>query len=78
MEILNEGVRVHIEWHLLTPGASFFIPAIQTTQLARAVRKAAAIKGIKLIHKVCVDKGFYGVRFWRIESGMVQSVSAYV
>jgi len=78
MEILNEGVGVHIEWHLLTPGASFFIPAIQTTQLARAVRKAAAIKGIKLIHKVCVDKGFYGVRFWRIQPDMVHSAPTYV
>ena len=65
MTILNEGVPVHIEWHLLKPGASFFIPAIQTSQLARAVRKAATAKGIKLTHKVCVDNGMYGVRFWR-------------
>lgn len=65
MEILNEGVPVHIEWHLLTPGASFFIPAIQTVQLARAVRKVATSKGIRLTHKICVYQGMYGVRFWR-------------
>lgn len=65
-EILNEGVPVHIEWHLLTPNSSFFIPAIQTTQLARAVRKAATKRGVRLVHKVCVENGLYGVRFWRV------------
>ena len=66
MRILNEGVPVHIEWHLLKPGTSFFIPAIQTEELARSVRKAASKKGIQLAFKVCVDNGMYGVRFWRI------------
>lgn len=65
MAILNEGAEVHIEWHLLAPGTSFFIPAIQTTQLARSVREEARKKGIKLTHKVCVSQGMYGVRFWR-------------
>lgn len=66
MEILNEGVPVFIEWHLLAPGASFFIPAIQTTRLARDVRKAAAKKNIRLTHKACIYNGMYGVRFWRV------------
>jgi hypothetical protein len=65
VEILNEGALVHIEWHLLTPGATFFIPAIKTTELVREVRKAATVRGIRLTHKVCVFNGFYGVRFWR-------------
>jgi hypothetical protein len=65
MEILNEGAKVHIEWHLLTPGSSFFIPAIKTTELARNVRKAALEKGIRLTHKPCVYHNMYGVRFWR-------------
>lgn len=65
MEILNEGAKVHIEWHLLTPGSSFFIPAIKTTELARSVRKAALEKGIRLIHKPCMCHNMYGVRFWR-------------
>lgn len=65
-EILNEGVPVHIEWHLLAPGTSFFIPAIQTTQLARAVRKAAVSRGVRLTHKVCMERGMHGIRFWRV------------
>jgi hypothetical protein len=65
MKILNEGVEVYVEWHLLKPGTSFFIPAIQATQLARAVRTAALEKGITLVHKNCVHNGLYGVRFWR-------------
>ena len=65
---MNEGVPVYIEWHLLTPGSTFFIPAFKTSELARAVRKAASAKGIKLAHKVCVDNGMYGVRFWRKET----------
>lgn len=66
-KILNEGVPVHIEWHLLTPGSSFFIPALNTDQLSKDVRKVAARKGIKLIDKVCVENGMYGIRFWRPE-----------
>lgn len=65
MEILNEGVPLHIEWHKMSPGSSFFIPAIKTDQLIRDVRKAATKRDIRLIHRVCVDNGMYGVRFWR-------------
>jgi|APCry1669188910_1035180.scaffolds.fasta_scaffold652076_1 hypothetical protein len=64
-EILNEGAPVHIDWHLLTPGASFFIPAIQVTQLAREVRNAAVKRDIRLIHRICVYNNMYGIRFWR-------------
>jgi hypothetical protein len=67
MEILNEGIPVHIEWHRLTPGASFFIPAIQTTQLARAVRNEARRRNFELRHRVLIENGFYGVRFWRLK-----------
>jgi hypothetical protein len=66
LRILNEGVEVRIEWHLLKPGASFFIPAIQVVQVAREVRRAATEKGIRLVHKPCVSSGMYGVRFWRV------------
>lgn len=67
MTILNEGVPVYIKWHLLKPGASFFIPAIQTTQLARQVRRAATSKRMKLTHRTVFEHGYYGVRFWRIK-----------
>ena len=66
LRILNEGVEIRIEWHLLAPGASFFVPAIQVTQVAREVRKAATEKGIRLIHKPCINAGMYGIRFWRV------------
>jgi hypothetical protein len=66
LRILNEGVEIRIEWHLLKPGASFFVPAIQVTQVAREVRRAATEKGIRLIHKPCIDAGMYGIRFWRV------------
>jgi hypothetical protein len=66
MMLQTEGVEIRIEWHLLKPNSSFFIPAIQVTQLARDVRKAALEKGVRLIHKNCVYNGMYGVRFWRV------------
>lgn len=66
MTLQTEGVEIRIEWHLLAPGATFFIPAIQVTQLARDVRKAALEKGVRLQHKPCVYRGMYGVRFWRV------------
>jgi hypothetical protein len=66
MKLQTEGAEIRIEWHLLKPGATFFIPAIQVTQLARDVRKAALEKGVRLQHKPCVYRGMYGVRFWRV------------
>jgi hypothetical protein len=72
LTILNEGVPVYIEWHLLTPGSTFFIPAFKTSELARAVRKAASAKGIRLVHKVCVDNGMYGIRFWRKDEAVIE------
>lgn len=66
MAILNEGVPVFIDWRLMKPGASFFIPAIQTTQLARSVRKEATARGMKLTHRIVFENGYLGVRFWRL------------
>ena len=66
MMLQTEGVEIRIEWHLLKPNSSFFIPAIQVTKLAKDVRKAALEKGVRLTHKACVYNGMYGVRFWRV------------
>lgn len=64
-KIQIEGVPVHIEWHLLTPGSSFFIPALNTDQLIKDVCRVARKKRILLEHRVCIQNGMYGVRFWR-------------
>lgn len=65
MKLHSEGAEIHIEWHLLKPGTSFFIPAIQTEPLIKSVKKAASLRNMNLHARVCYDKGFYGVRFWR-------------
>jgi hypothetical protein len=65
MEILNEGVEVHIEWHLFRPGTSFFIPTLRPKQIGVSVQRTAAEKGIIAVYKICIDNGMYGVRFWR-------------
>jgi len=65
MKLHTEGVEIHIEWHFLKPGTSFFIPAIQTAPLIKSIKKVAFEKGISLHARVCFEKGFYGVRFWR-------------
>ncbi len=64
-QILNEGVPVRIEWHLLTPGSTFFVPTLQTLQIIRSVCRAAKKRRVVLVYKICIHDGFFGVRFWR-------------
>jgi hypothetical protein len=64
--ILNEGIPVVIDWHKMTLGASFFIPALDTEPLTEQVVSEAKKRKMKLVFKEVVENGLIGIRFWRI------------
>jgi hypothetical protein len=61
------GVDYFIQWHLLSIGASFFLPTTATkAQAARALRPYARHLGIQLQVGNRCEYGRYGVRVWRV------------
>jgi hypothetical protein len=63
--ISNEGIPVIIEWHSMVLGASFFIPALDTEPLVKAILVEAKQHGMKLKYKEKIENGLFGLRFWR-------------
>jgi hypothetical protein len=65
--ISNEGIPVVIEWHKMRLGTSFFIPALDTDNLAEQILSEAKKRKLKLVYKEVVENGRIGLRFWRIK-----------
>lgn len=65
--ILNEGIPVTVEWHLMVLGASFFIPALDTEPLIEETLVEAKKYRIRLVYKEVIENEKIGIRFWRIK-----------
>lgn len=64
--VYPDGIPMKIHWEALTVGASVFVPAVNTDELKRQLRRIATLQGIKI---KCVDRiesHKLGVRFWRM------------
>jgi hypothetical protein len=65
-DISPDGVRIVIDWTKFKPGTSVFVPCIDTKRAISDIANASGIPKADLIKRVCVDKGRYGVRVWRL------------
>lgn len=62
-----DGVLYYIEWEVLIPGASFFIPTVATDRMvAKSLRQAAEYfeYDFKVVSRC--EHGVYGARIWRV------------
>ena len=64
--MITNGLEYQIRWEDFTPGASFFIPAIDTKAAVAAMKKEATRLEFEFIHKVVIEDGIRGIRVWRL------------
>lgn len=61
-----DGVLYYVEWEVLVPGASFFIPTVATDRMvAKALGPAAAYFDFDFKVVTRCEHGAYGARIWR-------------
>lgn len=63
-DIDPDGVKVVIPWHHLRKGTSIFVPCINHKRAVSQFTKIANSKGKYCRHKILVENGLLGVRFW--------------
>lgn len=64
--MLSNGLSYHIQWEEFKPGASIFIPAIDVKDLIAVMTKESERLDFQFVHKIVVEDGVKGVRFWRL------------
>jgi hypothetical protein len=66
-DISPDGVRIVVDWDKFKPGASVFIPCINTAKAIEHLTRAARITRKDIEQRVRVEDGKYGVRVWRLK-----------
>jgi|TARA_R110000824_G_scaffold107670_5_gene254168 hypothetical protein len=66
-DISPDGVRIVVDWEKFVPGASVFIPAINTGKAVQHVTEASHFTKKDITYRVCIENGRYGVRVWRLK-----------
>jgi len=64
-DLYPDGVRVCIAWDVWDVGMSLFVPCIAINRAIKQINEVAFYKNISLIHKVVIEDGVFGIRFWR-------------
>jgi hypothetical protein len=64
--LITNGVDFQIAWQDFLPGTSIFIPAIDTKAAVAAMKAESKRLEFEFVHKVVVEDGVKGVRFWRL------------
>ncbi len=65
-DISPDGVRIIIDWSGFVVGTSLFIPCVNAKQAVNDIVSASGIERRHLTKRVCIEKGKYGVRVWRV------------
>lgn len=66
-DISPDGVRIVIDWSKFIPGASVFIPCVNTAKAVEDIVKATGVTKKEMTKRVRVEDGKYGVRVWRLK-----------
>lgn len=64
--MLTNGVDYQINWAEFQPGSSIFLPAVDTKSAIYAIDRESKRLEFEYVHKVVVEDGILGVRFWRL------------
>tara|TARA_R110000772_G_scaffold32788_2_gene80047 strand:- start:459 stop:656 length:198 start_codon:yes stop_codon:yes gene_type:complete len=64
--MISNGVSFEIDWPNFKVGSSIFIPAVDTADALRAVKKESQRLEFEFAHKVVIEDGIKGLRVWRL------------
>jgi hypothetical protein len=64
--MLTNGTEYQIIWTHFKPGASIFIPAIDTKAALEAIKRESERLEFEYTYKIVVEDGIKGIRVWRL------------
>jgi hypothetical protein len=64
-DLSPDGVAIEVNWESMTVGASIFVPCINTDSAVKQVNKIMSEKQWSADHRLRIEDGNLGVRFWR-------------
>lgn len=64
--MITNGVDYLIDWPNFQSGTSIFIPVIDAKAAIAAMKLEAKRLEFEFVHKIVVEDGIKGVRFWRL------------
>lgn len=65
-DLAPDGVRVKLDWHRVIPGASVFVPCVNTLECVRQLHAITSRRGWTVEYRPRIERGVWGVRFWRL------------
>jgi hypothetical protein len=65
-DLSPDNIRIVIDWENFVTGASVFVPAVNVTELTLQFYELAHKKKFQIEHRVRIENGRWGVRFWRM------------
>ena len=64
-DLAPDGVMIEVNWEGMAIGSSIFVPCINTGEAIKQVNKIFRDKHWELEHRLRIEGGSLGVRFWR-------------
>jgi hypothetical protein len=61
-----QGIPYQINWKAFKPGASFFIPCLDTKAAEEEINFVVNRLQMDVVIKVVIEDGVQGVRVWRV------------
>lgn len=65
-KVFTNGLDYQIKWPEFKPGASIFIPAVDTKSALAAIKRESDRLEFEFVHKIVVEDGIMGIRIWRL------------
>jgi len=64
-DLSPDGVAIEVNWEHMAVGTSIFVPCINTSEAIKQVNKIMSDKHWSAEHRLRIEDGNLGVRFWR-------------
>lgn len=65
-DLAPDGVHIRVAWDKFVPGASVFVPCINTVECVRQFYEIAQHRDWTIDTRIGIEGGRWGVRFWRV------------
>ena len=65
-DLAPDGVPVRVAWAKFVPGASVFVPCVDTLECVRQLNEVAQHHDWTLDYRIIIEGGRWGVRVWRV------------
>ena len=61
-----DGIPIRVKWEAFVPGASLFVPCVNTVECGRQLTEIGRAHDWTLDIRTAIEGGRWGVRVWRV------------